>query len=167
MAAQDDMLSHAELGQHYRAKFNQDWGKVLEAWNAGTLLTAQAFGWASFLEADRKIQAADTEAFINAQALATLIGEDQSEIFRSMNALWQVRVMPAIYERREFISEGASGGTLSVASLKPEQKRRYWSWWRYYNLATLKFQWADDSGVAYDNATFNPTEIGDQERIDA
>lgn len=167
MAAQDDMLSHEELVQHYRAKFNPDWQKVLEAWKAGTLMVAQSYGWASFLEADRKIQAADTEAFINAQALATLIGEEKSDAFRSMNALWQVRVMPAIYERREFISEGASGGTISVASLKPEQKRRYWAWWRHYNLATLKFQWADDSGVAYDNTMFNPTEVGEQERIDA
>jgi hypothetical protein len=162
----DDLINPAEVNAYYARRYAGEWNKILQRWQEGALLTAQSYGWGSFLAARSSTVAEDTKAFRHAEGIATLVGQIDGPSFQAMRALWQTRVMPPTHQRREFLSDNEAAGVIELAGLKPEQRRRYWQWWRAYNTMTLRYQWADDSGIAYNERAFNPNKPGPEERDD-
>jgi hypothetical protein len=162
----DDLINPTEVQTYYVRRYAGEWNKILQSWQEGTLMVAQTYGWGSFLVARGSTVAEDTKAYRHAEGIATLVAQIDGPSFQAMRALWQTRVMPTTHARREFLSDNESTGVVELAGLKPEQRRRYWQWWRAYNNMTLRYQWTDDSGIAYDERSFNPNKPGPEERDD-
>lgn len=162
----DALMSDEEIRSYYVRRYAGEWNQIMKAWADADLFKAQRYGFLSFLHTRGQEQREDAAAYKNAEGIATLVCQLDGPTFQAMRALYQVRIMPAIQARREFLVDNEPDGQVQVASLKPEQRARYWKWWRSYNTATLRFGWIDDSGVAHDERLFNPNKLGPEERSD-
>lgn len=154
--AHEDVLGHDEVVAHYKRRFEPDWQIVIKQWKEEKLMHAQLYGWAIFLSATRDERELDLVSYRFAETVAMLTDRENDEDFSSMKAMYLTRVIPAIANRREFDKEGS--GNITVGSMKPEHKQRYWRWWRQFNMATFKYKWPDPSGIAYDDRHFNPND---------
>ncbi len=147
------VVTHQEIVKYYRDTHWPEYAPMLQAYVDGSLFNAQTYGWATFLCCDAKTRRADDEAFVKLQAMASLCGDEDGVTYRSAMALWVTRVLPSIAVRRRFTDE--EGMTLAnVNGFSKELKKEYWTWWRNYNTSTVKWNWKDESGVAYDDRHF-------------
>jgi hypothetical protein len=162
----NELISDTEIQSYYTRRYAGEWNRIMQAWQEGTLLDAQKYGFYSFLHVRGEQQRTDVRAYKQAEGIANLVGQMEGPTFLAMRALYQIRVMPSLQERRAFLADNEADGEIQVAALKPEQRKKYWEWWRAYNSMTLRYQWTDDSGVAYDDRMFNPNKLRPEERDD-
>lgn len=159
----DDVVTIEEARAHYVTRYLGEWNRLVREFKEENLFQAQTWGFTAFLMATKGQQSDDAKKYKYAEGISILAGQDRSIEAIRMKCLYHLRVMPSIQERREFVPEHNGGD--NVASLKPERRKRYWAWWREYNLATLRYDWADDSGVARDERQFNPEQAGAAEQV--
>jgi hypothetical protein len=152
----EDKPTEAEITAHYQRRYAGQWEDILARWRGGRLFEAQKYGWMTFLRVRGPEWRKDMEEFARVEGIAGLMRAEKTDEFLAMRALYQTRILPSLAARRQFLDEGDPSGNIIVAALRPEAKRRYWRWWREYNTLTLRYQWADDSGVAYDPRQFDP-----------
>jgi len=143
-AALDDVVSPAEANVYYRNRYAGEWRQILDEWMRGSFMAAQTYGWASFLGCSNDEAAKDAKAYWQAEGIAKLVCENEGELFKSMTALYQIRVAPGLAARRVFLSDNKPDGVVIVASLKPEQAAQYWAWEKRYTAATKEHGWMDD-----------------------
>ncbi len=148
------VVMHQEIVKHYRDTHWHEYAPMLQKYVDGTLFHAQTYGWITFLGADAKTRRADDVAFESLQAMASLCGDEDGLTFRSARAMWILRIVPSIERRHMFTDE--DGTLANVNAFQGDLKKTYWRQWRAYNLSTLNWKWVDDSGVAYDERTFDP-----------
>ena len=156
--SRDDVVSTEEVEDFYRARYLPAWEEIKRMWRDTELMEAQRWGWGSFLLATQKQRGADSRALDHVRKTAMLVGETDGELYKAVQMMHQVRVAPPIPDRQRFVEEGGI-----KTNLKEEEKKTYWRWWRSYNTATIKNNWADDSGVAYNETMFNPNQKSEQE----
>lgn len=154
-AKNETVISAEELQAYFTKQTDAEWKAILEAWMSSTLFKAQGHGWLSFLAVRSKERNVDSDAYWKAEGVARLRGVENSETFQQIRALYQVRVMPTLAARHQFLSDGKADGGLIIASMKPHERAKYWAWAQAYASATLANEWMDDGGVDYNARDIN------------
>jgi len=163
--SQDSTMSPDEILGHYRSIYLSEWNLAVQKWGQLDLFNAQRYGWNAFLSAAKDTVLADLKEYKRVEGLAVLVGHEKGLTMQAMRSLYHVRIMPSLSDRRMFFNDGDPERGSNVASLKPEQKSRYWSWWRDYNTMTVRFKWEDDSGAAYDERQFRIGQAAPAEEV--
>lgn len=163
LADDPNALSHEEVVGFYRADHLQDFNETLARYRAGQLFKCQSAGWASFLVTSMDEIEEDAKAYRLAENYAMLCEEDHSQIFWEIKEIYRLRIRPPRGWRKRFLDE--DGDLATISGLGKERQKEYWAAWFIYNTATKKYNWADDSGLAYDERAFinyeNQTKEGD------
>ncbi len=147
-------VSRAEIEAHFRAANAGKWEEAVRRFRQGALFSAQKHGFADMLMAPKQEVIYDRKEWAECEVLGILCSEQDVEEFKNMKALFQIRIMPSFESRERFLEEG---GKAVSTNLKDAEKWEYRRWFREYNGMTLKMQWRDSSGVAYNAAQFDPT----------
>lgn len=167
----DTIVSADEIHQHYATRYAAAWSDTLRRWNEGSLFKAQTAGWHAFLKMKGHERAADLAAYWAAEGMAKLALQEKSRDFIAINALYCIRILPALGARRQYLADGSTDGDIQTAQLKAKERAEFWNWRRAYVRASIAWKWIDDEfGNSFDPAQvgsvhpFNPYEEHPDER---
>jgi hypothetical protein len=152
VASRPDALSHEEVIEAYKKIHLPKWMECWTKFKAGTLFICQDWGWTRFLTADPKDIDPDKAAYKMAETHAMMCEIDGQKEFQEIKLMYQIRIFPTGNFRRKFLDDDGSMTTLS--EMTKEREREYWAAWIFYNETTFRMNWADESGVAYDERSF-------------
>ncbi len=147
-------VSRSEIEAHFRDANSGKWEEAVRRFRQGALFSAQQHGFADMLMAPKQEIIYDRKEWAETENLGLLCSMQDGEEFKEMRAMFQIRILPSFESRERFLEEG---GKAVSTSLKDADKWEYRRWFREYNGMTLKMQWRDSSGVAYNTSQFDPT----------
>lgn len=145
-------ISHEEVVENYRRTHKRMLEETIARFRDGSLFKCREWGWTRFITAEGDDIDADRAAYRLAETHAMLCEEDETQAFWEIREFFRIRIQPSKYWRKKFLDE--DGEMAGLKDMKKEAVKDYWQAWIRYNTTTVKYGWADESGMAYDERSF-------------